>query len=310
MNSERMVIIAHAKPDGDTLGAAIALYLALKPLGKDIKLACIDKPDIRFSYLKDIHKFTQDFDCSSLDLICTMDHGEKSMMVYDKKYTEIQNNEIKLLNIDHHISNDGFGDVNLVDVNATSSTIVVYRLIKSLGLKVTPDIATALLGGIYTDTTSFFNLNTNYESLKVSSELLSYGANRKSVVKSLFQNHTIPQLKLWGRLLTKLHVNEKGFLVSYVTDKDFEKTNTTPEQVIGAIDLMNTVAGVKLSLLMNEDREGYIKGSLRTNEEDVDVNSIALKFGGGGHKRSAGFRIKGNLSGSNKIFIKSNNPDL
>jgi bifunctional oligoribonuclease and PAP phosphatase NrnA len=185
-----------------------------------------------------------------------MDHGEKSMMVYDKKYTEIKNNEIKLLNIDHHISNDGFGDVNLVDVNATSSTIVVYRLIKSLGLKVTPDIATALLGGIYTDTTSFFNLNTNYESLKVSSELLSYGANRKSVVKSLFQNHTIPQLKLWGRLLTKLHVNEKGFLVSYVTDKDFEKTNTTPEQVIGAIDLMNTVAGVKLSLLMNEDREG------------------------------------------------------
>jgi bifunctional oligoribonuclease and PAP phosphatase NrnA len=293
--SEKILLIAHRKPDGDTLGSCIAFYHALGKEGKDVQMACIDEIPDRYKYMPDISKFIYEFDYKDYDLLIVCDAGASYMTNYHEKYEGIWDGDVPVLNIDHHASNDNFGTVNMVNSQAASATMIIYKFFKYTGYEITPVMATGLLTGIYNDTGSFMHQNTTPETLKLSGELMAYGGRVVDVSKNLFKTTPVSTLKLWGRVLDNLKINKEGVAMSVVTKEDFDECGAELDELSGAVDFINCVPKTNYTVLLHEDEKGNVKGSFRTRKEHVDLEEIASKFGGGGHKKAAGFTVPGKL---------------
>lgn len=291
----KILSISHKRPDGDTLGSSCALYLVLRGLGKEVTMACADDISERFVFLTDIDKVVKTFNFRDYDLIIVSDAGASYMTRYHEIYPDIFKGEVPVINIDHHASNDNFGTVNVVDPTTASATLLLYKFFNYCKYTIKPDTATALLCGIYNDTGSLMHSNTSIEVIEVTGKLMELGGRINLVARKLFRTTPISTLKLWGRVLENTHVNEDGVTISVLTNKDFLDCNATSDEISGVIDFMNSVPDTKFTLLLNEDADGYIKGSFRTRRDDVDLSELASKFGGGGHRKAAGFTMRGRL---------------
>lgn len=293
--AQRILLLSHRRPDGDTLGATCAINLALQNIGKQTVMACVDTPTERFSFLPNIRKFVKEFDFRSFDLIIVSDAGAHYMTQYHEIYPGIFSGEIPVLNIDHHASNDFFGTVNMVDPHAASATVVIYRWFRFLNILINPGIATSLLAGIYNDTGSFMHSNTTHEVFLTAADLVKNGGKVYPISRHMFRTATISSLKLWGRVLENIKITSDNAAISVLTKKDFDECGSDSEESSGVIDLLNSVPGAKFSLLLTEDDKGQVKGSFRTQREDIDLSALAGLFGGGGHKKAAGFSIPGRI---------------
>ena len=289
--AKKILSISHKRPDGDTLGASCAWYLGLQQWGKQVDMACIDDVPERFSFLTDMNRVIKEFNFRDYDLIIVSDAGASYMTRYHEVYPDIFKGDVPVLNIDHHASNDHFGTVNLVDAACPSATVLLYRFFDYFNVHITPAIATALLCGIYNDTGSLMHSNTTIEVFEISGKLMEKGGKIVQVAKKLFRTTPVSTLKLWGRVLENARVNEEGVTISVVTWKDFEECDAGPDEISGVVDFLNSVPGSKFTVLLNEDARGNIKGSFRTQREDVDVAELAGQFGGGGHRNAASFPL-------------------
>lgn len=294
-NAKRITLVSHRRPDGDTLGANLGLFFMLQPFGKELTLVCMDTPSKRFDFLPGIEHFKKHFLYEIQDLIIMCDCGDRKMSGYHEVHSGFLSNDVPILNIDHHMSNDLFGRYNYVDADASSATVLIYRLLKYMETQLTKEIALALLTGIYNDTGAFMHSNTNLEVFQIAAELREAGADPAIVARFLFREKSVSQLKAWGLALNRMKKNEDQVLSSILTLQDIQACGAKSDETGGVIDLMNTVSDAKFTLLVAEDEKGFVKGSLRTQHEDVDVSQIASIFGGGGHKKAAGFRMKGRL---------------
>ena len=293
--SEKILLICHRRPDGDTLGANIAIHLMLQEMGKQTTLACIDEPSERYDFLPDIQRFVHEFTFMDYDLLIVSDAGAHYMTQYHTIYPDIFSGKVPVLNIDHHASNDNFGTLNMVDPIAPSTTVLLYRWFAFLRANITPAIATALLTGIYNDTGSLMHSNTTPEVYAISADLVAKGAKVNSISRYMFRSNPLSTLKLWGRVLENMKVTDDGVCMSVLTMKDFEESGAHPDESGGVIDLLNAVPDTKFSVLLAEDGKGNIKGSFRTRRDDIDLSALAANFNGGGHKKAAGFSIPGTI---------------
>ncbi len=293
--AQKVLCIAHKKPDGDTLGCTVALWSKLRDLGKECDIACIDAPSDRFKFLPGLKNIKTEFDRKDYDLIFVVDAGASYMTKYDQIYPDIFDGAVEVVNIDHHASNDNFGTVNIVDVQSASTSVIVYKLFKFLNLKITPEIATALLTGIYNDTGSLMHQNTTLEVFEICSDLMAAGAKVALISDNMFRNTPVSTLKVWGKVLERAEVNDQGVTVSVVTTKDLDEIGASSDEISGVVDFLNSVPGTKFTVLLNEDEKGNVKGSFRTRNDDVDLAELASRFGGGGHKKAAGFTMPGRL---------------
>lgn len=292
--SSRILLVSHRRPDGDTLGASSGLYLGLKQLGKNATVACIDEIPKRLRFIPETDKYIRQFNMSDYDLIIISDAGASHMTGFQELYPEFLSKNVPILNIDHHASNDNFGNVNIVDATASSATMLTWALLKAMHVTFTKEIALALLAGIYNDTGGLMHSNTTKETFEISAELCAMGVKVTDIVRPMFKESTMSQLKLWGHILEATRKNDKDVLSSVVTEGDLKVIGAHSSDTGGIIDLMNTIPDAAYSLLLAEDA-GWVKGSLRTQREDVNVSDIASQFGGGGHRKAAGFRIAGKL---------------
>jgi phosphoesterase RecJ-like protein len=292
-NNQKILIICHKNPDGDTMGSALALYDHLTQLGKKVDLFCTDPFPEDFYFLPHFEKLKRGFDLADYDLAFTLDCGAHYMTGIHEQLPELFYSQFPLVNIDHHASNDNFGRWNLVDTDASSTTLILAELFQQLGIKISYKMATALLCGIFTDTGSFQHANTDPRSLRAASLLLRKGANLALISQKIFKTYQLSVLRLWGLILARVY-QEDGVTISYVKDNDFQETNTTPADLSGVVDFLNSVPGSRYSILLTEN-DGKVKGSFRTLENDIDVAKIASQFGGGGHKKAAGFTVPGRL---------------
>lgn len=295
--AKKIVLIVHSSPDGDALGAMLALYLTLTRLGKDVTPASIDGvPDV-FQFLPGSEKVVRDFDPAAYDLVMTVDCGDLAQTKFDKIYPELFDGSVPgrtVIKLDHHPFARDFGDLKLVFTDACASCFITTRLFESLGIKIRPDVATCLLNGLYTDTGSFKHSNTAPDVLRMAADLLRLGANLPAISKRVFRTTPVAAMQLWGRILNSLRQNPSGVTLAVALKKDFEETGTTAEDMTGVVDWINSVPNSKFSLLLSE-RGNLIKGSLRTLRDDVNVAKIAAAFGGGGHVKAAGFAVPGSL---------------
>ena len=289
---ERFLLTAHEGPDGDALGSLLGLHHLLTQLGKDsvMFMAAKEFPlpiEYRFLPLEEVfHEPPADM---SDRTVVFLDCGNIDRMPVD--FLAEDGNLV--INIDHHHDNTLFGDVNLVDVAASSTAEIVYELAAALGAEITPEIASALYVGMVTDTGKFMYENTKARTHRIVAELIDAGVGVDETYRRLYEHVPIEKLRLVSRALDGIQFHCDGLLVlSYVTAADYEATGAGEEMTEGLIDFLRSVEGGKVAALVRDlgDRgRSARKVSLRSSDGEVDVSAIARKHGGGGHKRAAGF---------------------
>lgn len=196
----------------------------------------------------------------------------------------------RLIVIDHHATTTLTPGIHYLGPTTSSTSEMVYGLMKEWGVPLNKETATCLLTGICFDTGSFQHVNTSEKTLRIASDLMQVGANLPMIAQKMYVGKSVERLKLWGIVLQRMRYDEiTGVTMSAITRADMEKTGTTKEDAEGLVNLMNSVPGLKFSLLLSETPEGEVKGSLRTQDLGVDVGKLAQLMGGGGHARAAGF---------------------
>lgn len=292
--AQNILLISHQKPDGDTSGSAMAMAYMLEGFGKNVTLFDEDPLAEEFQFIPKASEYVHQFEINQYDLAIAFDGGTYKMFGLHEKYPQLFNKEFPLVNIDHHISNEMYGSVNFVIDTVAATTIMVSKIFRALHWSITPEIATCLLMGLYTDTGSLQHSNATPETFREAAFLLKKGGDLRSISKYIFQTKSISKLKLWGRVLSRISRDGRKVVSSFVKQNDFHYTNTTIDDLTGVVDYLNSVPN-SYSLLLTEREGGKVKGSLRTLHEDIDLTQIAGTMGGGGHRKASGFTVKGTL---------------
>lgn len=294
--AKKICIISHRGPDGDAVGANLALRLALENLEKEVVSACVDPLPDNSMFLKKADSFVQNFNYNDFDLLISVDCGAPKLVAFHVEKPEILSGQKPFINFDHHISNDGFGTINPVDAEACSTCIILYKFFIFCNWPIPIDIATCLLHGIYFDTGGMMHSNTTSEVFKISGKLTSLGGDLRRIAKELFHTTPVNRLRLWGRILERTYINDDGVTVSAVNVHDYKACDASSHDTGGVIDYLNAVPDSKYCVLLSEDEEkGLVKGSLRTQREDINLSDIASQWGGGGHPKASGFGMPGHL---------------
>ena len=291
--AQNILLVSHEKPDGDTLGASLALAHFLEKLNKKYKHFCADKPAAYFNFLPKIEKITTDLKTLNIqehDLIITVDCGVLIRTKIAPTILAAKNNPT-IINIDHHDTNKYYGHHNLVIKNASSTSEIVYNFFDFHNIKIDKYMATSLLTGILTDTMNFTNGATTQNSLHIASKLLDQGARLNQIISYLSQNKSIITLRLWGKVLSKIEfINDYNFAYIVISEQDLlEHQMTADDARDGLANFLSLLQEIDFILVLTEQDQETIKGSLRTTKDNVDVAQIAGLFGGGGHTKAAGF---------------------
>jgi len=236
---------------------------------------------------------------AKFDLIVVMDAGSLDHLgaIYDKN-TELFF-EAPIINIDHHTSNTDFGQINLVDPVASSTTEVMFPLLKEMEAKynkkfITKDVATLLLAGIITDTGSFQHANTSPQSMEAAADLLDLGGRQQEIIKNIYKTKKLSTLKLWGSVLSKVKVDPVYRMVwSTISEDDLAESGAKPEESDGVVDdLLTNAPGAEVIFLVKYNSNNLVSVSMRSTSDQVNVGKITSEMGGGGHVRAAGFKVR------------------
>jgi bifunctional oligoribonuclease and PAP phosphatase NrnA len=292
--SQNILLFAHSRPDGDTVGAALALRDFLARLGKNIDIACFDPfPEYLRPIAANGFEFPAHLDISKYNLIIASDSVERG---FQKIQEQLAPSQVTAL-FDHHPDITIQGDITIIDPSYSSTCELIYQFLVYAGAEISRNIATYLMIGILSDTGMFQHANTTPEVLSIASELMKKGAPLGKIAQATFTTKNISTLKLWGKAFEKARINPgNGMISSILTLADMDECEATSEDIAQVASFLNTVPGTKFSLILSEREGGIVKGSLRSeNYKEVDVSKIAATFGGGGHKLASGFELKGKI---------------
>jgi bifunctional oligoribonuclease and PAP phosphatase NrnA len=289
---DRFLLTAHEGPDGDALGSLLGMHHLLTGLGKDsvMFLAAKEFPlpiEYRFLPLEEVfHEAPADLPDRT---VVFLDCGNIDRMPVDF----LAAGDNFRINVDHHHDNTLFGDVNLVEVDASCTAEIVYELAVLLGVEIDPEMAAALYVGIVTDTGKFMYENTSARTHRIAAELIEAGVEIDETYRRLYEHVPIEKLRLLSRALDGIQRHCDGTLVlAYITAADYEASGAGEEMTEGIIDHLRSVEGARVAALVRDlgDRgRAARKVSLRSSGGEIDVSAIARRHGGGGHKRAAGF---------------------
>lgn len=305
--SNDFIVTSHINPDGDNIGSTLGTYYFLKKLGKKVYYILDDFIPSNLSFLvKDIEILkSTDINIKDYNIIA-LDCGDKKRICISEDLIENSN---KLICIDHHTSNDYYGDLNYIDENASSTSELVYNLISRYNTLHNEDtvdekIATALYTGLITDTGNFMYSNTQCTSFDMAKELLFKKANKDLIIKEVFQSNKFDYYKLLGESLNTLDIYENKIATITVTMDMMKRNNLTFNDVDGIVSYARDIEGVEVGILIKEKEEGEVKISLRSKTY-VDVSEIAKSLNGGGHKKASGCTIYDNVENAKNIVLKA-----
>lgn len=294
LSSKRVLLIPHQSPDGDAMGAVSALATFLDNHAIPRQIWCLTPPPAGLMFLPHANEVSSDprvWQTQTFDTIVVVDSGD---LVYAGVADFIKNlkNKPTLICIDHHATNQNYGDINLVVVKASSTNEILYSFFTANREPITPLMATALMTGLITDTGTFTNAGTSRISLSVGSELIRRGADFKAIKQEIINDKSLPILKLWGEVLSRLTLHEPtGIVYTYILQADLKRHGLTEEQSEGVANFLNFLEEGRAAMVLKERPDTTFKGSFRTTRHDVDVSAWAKLFGGGGHVKAAGFSV-------------------
>ncbi|AHJ11602.1 DHH family phosphoesterase [Sulfurospirillum multivorans] len=282
-DANHIVIVSHVHPDGDTLGSALALYDALIRAGK--KVTHYNKN----SELPRVYDFLPGFSKiknsvpKHFDLVVSCDCSTRDRL-------KIPLGDYEIINIDHHLTNHYFGDINLVVDHFSSAGMVVYELLKANAIEMSQACATCLYTAIADDTGFFQYGDMDEFTFSIVAQLVKDGANPKEIASKVKRRESLSKIRLYGYMLNHFDLYENGCIATIIFDKAaLEATGAKREDTKNIVNMLRSIANVTIAIMILEEKEGGYKVSLRS--KDINVSNVALAYQGGGHKTAAGFEV-------------------
>jgi len=299
--ARRVVLATHVNPDGDTLGSALALAHALRASGSEAVVLSQDGvPDI-YTWLPGAGTVLTQTESRDFDLGVVCDTGTLARV--GSRVRPAIEAARRSLCVDHHVAEGDFGDIRLVDSTSASTGEIVWHLLRSMGAHLDRAIADCLLCAIVTDTGSFKYPNTTPATLRIAADLVERGADPAAINELVFENRSLASLKLLGRALDSLQVSHDGQIAwAHVRARDYEELGASDEETEGIVGHVRAVRGARVGLLFREIPGRKIRVSLRSRE-GYDVNAVAQKFGGGGHRLAAGCSLDPPLEEAERLLL-------
>lgn len=288
-----ILINCHKNPDVDSISSALSMRQALLQLNKQVTIISPDEPHRELSFLTAWDKIEkidyESFDFSKYDLFLVLDSASSEVVTGSK---DISLPDISKVIIDHHKTNSGFGEINIIDPQRSATTEALYLIFQDWGLDVNKDIATSLLTGILGDTGAFEYHNTTPQTLQIAAELMIRGANKDEILLKIFRSKKLNLLKFWGQVLDKMEVDPSGKFswcaIPYTIYADLDKPPTARQSASSMFIRM--VEGTEFGIVMLEEEPGILEVSFR-GRANFDVSQIATRLGGGGHSGAAATKI-------------------
>lgn len=301
--SEKIVLAGHISPDGDAVSANFALALAIEKLGKN-PIVLLEKYADTYSYLKGHHFVFEECDFQP-DLFISLDCGHISRL---GKNEEVFKNAKKTINIDHHMDNNNFGDLNVVNKEASSTSEIVYEIISEMeDVEIDLDIATAIYTGIVFDTCGFKHSSTKKRTHQIAGELVEKGVDSSKVQTKLIYTHTLGNSRLLAKAIQNLQIYGDLAISCISKDEILNECNATYEDLEGISGYLLDIKGIQIAVFLYEKLDGAIKASFRANE--FNVNQIAKKFNGGGHMLASGATLNMPLNEAKNAILKEIKPN-
>ena len=292
---QRFAVLGHVRPDGDALGSQLALALSLQQLGKEVRVWNEDGMLEKYSFLPRAELLTKPPSSpENVDVAIALDTAIQNRL--GTALAAVRTAKI-WINIDHHLSNPGYGNIAYVDPSAPATAEIVFRLIKSQGLPFNRDIAENLYVAISTDTGSFQYPKTSAHTLEIAAELIRAGLDVGRLNQQLYENYPRRRLELLRELLRTMRFEQGDSVASFsLSLKTAAELAVLPEDNEGLIDHLRAIRGVIVAVFFEELTDGKVRVSMRSKSDAVDVCAICQKFGGGGHTLAAGARVHGTLA--------------
>lgn len=290
--AKNILIASHYNPDADSIGSILGLALVLKKLNKNISLACKDEVPEFLTFLKKSELIKQtdykNFDFKKFDLIFALDSSRWAQIVG----SENENNfpKANVVVVDHHMSNTGYGNINIIDKSATSTSEIVYKLLSDWKLDISKGVAESILTGMIGDTGSFRYPGLSADTFAIASELIKKGANRDKINFELYFNVDFNEIKYLAAVLEKAEFDTKNKIVWAAIPNRLYKKFNEPQGHGFAGTFFQTIKDSEMGVLMVEKEKGVVEVSFRSRR-NINAYEIAVELGGGGHRKAAGVKM-------------------
>ena len=293
--NKTFAVLSHLRPDGDALGSQLALGLSLKESGKDVRIWNEDGILEKYNFIPNAEMLTKPpATPQDVDVAIALDTAIQNRL--GTAFAAVRSPKV-WINIDHHPSNPGYGDLVYVDSSAPATGQIIFELIKNQNLPLNRAIAENLYVAISTDTGSFQYPNTTTRTFEIAAELVRAGVDVGRVSQQLYENYPRRRLELLREVLATMRFDADGRVARFSLTRSLaDRLGVVPEDNEGLIDHIRAIRGVVVAIFFEELADGKVRVSMRSKNEDVDVSAICQKFGGGGHHLAAGARVRGSLA--------------
>ncbi len=283
------MVVTHINPDGDALGSLLGMHLALVEMGKHSNALCADKVPEIYNFLPGHEQVVTGLEslAHQPQFIIAVDAAEENRISGDLSAIRDQ---AKLINIDHHETNPGFGEINYVQPDATSTAELVHEIIRKTGHRLSTNVGKCLYTGLVTDTGGFRFAGVNSRTLRVGAEMLAAGFDSYDIIRPLYEEYPIRRIYLERLVLERLEILLDGRLVmSTIYSEDFEKLGADMSETENLVNRLRESKGVLAGILFTTMPNNVIRVSFRS-KDSLNVSAIAKPLGGGGHSHAAGLR--------------------
>jgi phosphoesterase RecJ-like protein len=289
--SQTICLVGHVRPDGDSIGSQLALAEALEGAGKEVVCWNEDSTPNKLAFLDSRERIRKPQPGRHFDCVVALDAA--SLERLGSAIDCIADRDL-FINIDHHLSNTRFADINWISHRIPATGELVFRLIKEAGWPITPTIADCLFTAVSTDTGSFQYPSTRPTTYTVAGELVKRGANLAAICNEVYQSYPLSRVRLMQLILNRFKLTDHNRIAYFwLRPADFTRAGADSSDSEGLIDHIRAIEPVVVACLFEEIEPGVVRISMRSKSARVNVNDIAQKFNGGGHQAAAGARVEG-----------------
>ena len=303
-SADQIAIACHVRPDGDAIGSIVGLARSLALAGKNVRVLSEDGVPWNLAFLP----FSDMVEKSvgeplELDIAIALDTATKERL--GEKTLKAFRDADLLINIDHHGTNPGYGQLNHIDIASPATGQIVYELLSTQGFPMDDAVRENLFAAISTDTGSFQYSSTSPRTHRIIAEMMEAGLDTAILAQKLYQEHPLRRVQLLKALLNEMKLGAEGRIASWaLTLKTQRAVNMDPGDTEGLIDSLRTIQGVVAAVIFEETTEGKVRVSARSKDARLDVSKVCAEFGGGGHRMAAGARLPGPVAQAEERFLK------
>ncbi len=309
--AKKILVVGHTSPDADALASIGAIIEIARIFNSEVYAYADNKQIGVYDFIvnEELVSSREPENLKDFDVIIILDCGSISRTGLELRIRNLISSAGKgliksrpyIIEFDHHEQQEAYADLEIRDASKASTTEIIYHFLKVNGLMITKKLADCILIGLMTDTGHFLHANSSQEALAISSEMLMRGAALPKIINKTVRNKSFSSLKVWGQALENMKYNhDTGFVSSALSESELsillspEERDSQGDLFGGIVSFLSCLSGVRVALFLREEN-GKVKGSLRTNLDDIDVAQLAGNWGGGGHKKAAGFSVEGKL---------------